>query len=98
VSEIPKFHTINELNKKRIFFCFSAKDLRHGLDDSPRWVHIEQSRLYCNHAAETLRKVQVRDTWINGPNKSLIEIDLYLCAGHAATSHTDRGQAFPQTS
>lgn len=35
-----------------------AKDLRHGLDDSPRWVHIEQSRLYCNHADETLRKVQ----------------------------------------
>jgi len=35
-----------------------AKDLRQGLEGSPRWVHIEQSRLYCNHAAETLRKVQ----------------------------------------
>lgn len=35
-----------------------AKDLRHGLDGSPRWVHIEQSRLYCKQAGKTLRKVQ----------------------------------------
>ena len=96
MSEIPKFHPFIELNKKRIF-CFSAKDLRHGLDDSPRWAHIEQSRLYCNHADETLRKVQVRDTWINASNISLVEIDHYPSAGHAATSHTDRGQTFPQT-
>ena len=91
MSEIPKFHMFNVL-KKNVFFSLSAKDLRQGLEGSPRWVHIEQSRLYCNHAAETLRKVQVRDTWINGPNKNLIEIDLYLCAGHATTGYTDRGQ------
>jgi hypothetical protein len=46
------------------FFCLSAKDLRHGLDGSPRWVHIEQSRLYCKQAGKTLRKVQVRETRI----------------------------------
>jgi hypothetical protein len=64
VSRIPKFQTLNELKRKRIFFCLSAKDLRHGLDGSPRWVHIEQSRLYCKQAGKALRKVQVRATRI----------------------------------
>ena len=63
-------------SRRNVFlFRFSAKDLRQGLEDSPRWVHIEQSRLYCKYAGETLRKVQVRDTRINSSDKGLIEID-----------------------
>jgi len=48
----PHHHT---LIKERLEY---AKDLRQGLEDCPRWVHIEQSRLYCKYAGETLRKVQ----------------------------------------
>ena len=69
VSKIPKFLILNELKRKRFCFRLSAKDLRHGLDGSPRWVHIEQSRLYCKQAGKTLRKVQVRDTRITAPTK-----------------------------
>ena len=45
-------------------FFFSARELRHGLenlDDKPRQVHVKQSKWYCAWAGETLHKVEVRD-------------------------------------
>jgi len=35
-----------------------ADELRQGLDGPTRWVHIEQSRQYCEQAGKVLHKVK----------------------------------------
>ena len=44
-----------------LYSSFSADDLGQleGLEDRPRWAHIEQARLYCELADEMLRAIEV---------------------------------------
>lgn len=87
---------VPEFNGLEIIFVFSANELKDGLptnaSDEFCLKHIEQSKMYCEDIEETLRIIEVWDTWPRDVCSSKAQLTMRPRRAGIATAASPRGR------